>query len=180
MESKLPAPELIEKEKEQKFKILYSLAQATIDFNSYSSEIDSKGSIGVLYLDIDKFKLLNERYTETVVDQYLLAPFQQLLSDACLYRGGAYRHGGEEFLVLLPNQTAEEVEQFAERLRKQIETKEFSVGEDLVTFKVSIGISLWPKHGEKLDALIANANSAEHLAKRKGRNRIEVYNEGTI
>lgn len=179
MERKLPAQPSIKKEKEQKFGILHSLGQATIDFTSYSSGLGTDVSVGVLFLDIDNFKSLNTRFTESVVDQEILIPFQQLLSSTCLHRGDAYRHGGEEFLVLLPNHAAEEVIQFAERLRRRIETEKFSVGESSVQITVSIGIALWPKHGETLDDLIAKANRAESEAKSKGKNRIEVYHEGT-
>jgi len=128
---------------------------------------------------ISTIQVLNTRFTEFVVDQEILIPFQQLLSTACLHRGEAYRHGGEEFLILLPNHAAEEVKQFAELLRGRIEAKEFSVGENSLRITISIGIALWPKHGEKLDALIGKANRAEHAAKAKGKNRIEAYDEST-
>lgn len=179
LENKLPAQPLIKKEKEQKFGILNSLGQATTDFTSYASRLGTDVSIGVLFLDIDDFKSLNTHFTESVVDKEIFIPFQNLLSSACLYRGDAYRHGGEEFLVLLPNHTTEEVKQFAERLRRLIEKEEFSVGESTVRITVSIGAALWPKHGETLDELIQKANRAEHEAKAKGKNRIEAYDECT-
>jgi diguanylate cyclase (GGDEF)-like protein len=177
MKSQLPAQPTAEKEKEQKFGILYSLGQATTDFALYSSGLGTDGCVGVLFLDIDNFKPLNTRFTESIVDQEVLIPFQQLLSNICLYRGDAYRHGGEEFLVLLPNHTPEEVTQFAERLRRKIETEEFFVGQIPVRITVSIGIAFWPKHGGPLIDLIAKANRAEHEAKAKGKNRIEVCEE---
>jgi diguanylate cyclase (GGDEF)-like protein len=173
----LPAEARPEKEKEQKFGILYSLRQATPDFALYSSGLSNDVSVGVLFLDIDNFKGLNTRFTESVVDQEVLLPFQQLLSGMCLYRGDAYRHGGEEFLVLLPNHTPEEITQFAERLRRRIETEEFSVCHSHVTITVSIGIALWPQHGSTLVDLITKANKAEHEAKVNGKNRIEVCKE---
>ena len=135
--------------------------------------------MGVLFIDIDNFKSLIPRFTESTVDQEVLVPFQQFVSSACLYRGDAYRHGGEEFLVLLPNHTTEEVTQFAERLRRKIEAEEFSVTGSPVQITASIGIALWPQHGSTLSDLIAKANKAEHKAKEKGRNRIEVYEEST-
>ena len=177
LERQLPTQPSIKKEKEQKFGILNSLRQATTDFASYSSGLSIDVSVGVLFLDIDNFKSQNTRFTESVVDQEILIPFQQLLSSVCLHRGDAYRHGGEEFLVLLPNHTPEEVTQFAERLRRRIETEDFSVGESSVRITVSIGIALWPKNGDTLDDLIAKANRAEHDAKAKGRNRVEAYEE---
>ena len=177
LKSQLPAPPAVEKEKEQKFGILDRLRQAMPDFALYSSGLGTDVSVGVLFLDIDNFKSLNTRFMESIVDQEVLVPFQQLLSSICLYRGDAYRHGGEEFLVLLPNHTPEEVTQFAERLRRTIETEKFSVGESPVRITVSIGIALWPKHGGTLVDLIEKANRAEHEAKAKGKNRIEVCEE---
>lgn len=83
--------------------------------------------------------------------------------------------GERNFLILLPNHTAEEVMQFAERLRQRIEAQEFPVGEGSVRITVSIGIAFWPNHGAKLEDLIEKANRAEHEAKAKGKNRIETY-----
>ena len=177
LESQLPLQPSTEKEKEQKFGILNSLRQATIDFASYSPERDADASIGVLFIDIDDFKSLNGRFTESVVDREILIPFQQLLCTSCVHRGEAYRHGGEEFLMLLPNQTPEEVALFAQRLRARIEAQEFSVGGDSARITVSIGVALWPEHAETLENLIAKANTAEHTAKEKGKNRVEIYDE---
>jgi diguanylate cyclase (GGDEF)-like protein len=177
LESQLPVQPSMEKEKEQKFGILNSLRQTTIDFASYSSERGAGANIGVLFLDIDNFKSLNGRFTESVVDRDILIPFQKLLRASCVHRGDAYRHGGEEFLVLLPNHTPEEVAQFAQRLRAQIEAQEFSVGGSSVQITASIGIALWPDHAETLEDLIAKANIAEHTAKEKGKNRVEIYDK---
>lgn len=179
MESKIPAQPSIKKEKEQKFGILNSLSQAKTDFTSYSSRLSTDVSIGVLFLDIDNFKYLNSSFTESVVDREIFIPFQKLLSTVCLYRGEAYRYGGEEFLVLLPNYTNDEIIQFAELVRGQIEAEKFSIDERAVQITVSIGIALWPKHGQTLDVLITKANKAEHKAKDKGKNRVEVYDEDT-
>jgi diguanylate cyclase (GGDEF)-like protein len=175
LEIEVPNHTSIKKEKEQKFGILNSLKQAAIDFSLYFSGLGTDGSVGVLFLDIDNFKSLNVQFMESIVDQKVLIPFQEMLSRVCLHRGDAYRHGGEEFLILLPNHTAEEVMQFAERLRRRIETEEFSVGESSVRITVSIGIAFFPKHGVTLDDLIEKANRAEHQAKSKGKNRIEAY-----
>lgn len=177
LEQQLPGSQPAQKEKEQKFGILNSLGQAATDFALYSSERDADTSIGLLFLDIDNFKALNGEFTEFIVDRDILAPFQQLLRAACNHRGDAYRHGGEEFLVLLPNQTHAEVTQFAERLRRRIEVQQFSAAETPVRITVSIGIVFWPTHGEALQDLIAKANRAEHVAKAKGKNRVEIYNE---
>ena len=73
----------IEKEKEQKFGILSSLRQATIDFAEYASDLNSDTTLGVLFLDIDNFKALNTKFTESVVDNNILIPFQQITLTCC-------------------------------------------------------------------------------------------------
>ena len=175
LESQIATQLRSEKEKEQKFGLLCSFRQAAIDFASYCSGLRADVTVGVLFLDIDNFKSLNTRFTEVTVDREVLVPFQKLLGAICAHRGEAYRYGGEEFLVLLPNQTADEVTQFAERLREQLAAEEFSVGDSRLHTTVSIGIALWPKDGDTLDDLIAKANAAEHEAKAKGKNRIAIH-----
>jgi diguanylate cyclase (GGDEF)-like protein len=164
-----------EKEKEQKFAILYSLRQATSDFDSYVASTFKKGGIGVLFIDIDDFKGLNKRFNETVVDETILTPFHKMLSSICASRGSAYLQGGEEFLILLPNHSVEEVCIFGKRLCETIREEEFFVNGELVHITVSIGIALYPEHGDTLNDLIKHANTAEHQAKEKGKDRYEVY-----
>lgn len=176
LEQQLSATQPLQKEKEQKFGIVSSLRQAETDFASYLEGV-MNAIIGVLFLDIDDFKALNRTFTESVVDRDILIPFQQLLRIACNYRGDVYRHGGEEFLLLLPNHTKKEVIQFAERLRGNIEVHRFAVDGASVKITASIGIAFSGRHGEVLQDLIAKANRAENLAKSKGKNRVEVYGE---
>jgi GGDEF domain-containing protein len=98
------APKL-ERELEQKFGILFSAAQEQRDFEVWASDAAgvSGYAIGVIFLDIDDFKRLNSAFTESVVDHAILPHFQQLLRKLTLHRGAAYRHGGEEIVVMLPN-----------------------------------------------------------------------------
>ena len=62
-----------------------------------------------------------------------------MLRDSCIHRGQEYRHGGDEFLLLLPNQAVEEVEGFAERLRRRVKTYEFVARGEPERTTVSIG-----------------------------------------
>ena len=165
------------KDREQKFGILHSLGQAALDFEEYSIGLHGETGIGVIFLDIDNFKRLNTQFTEVVVDRDILAPFQRTLSTICSHRGAAYRYGGEEFLILLPNQTDSEIASFAERLRLQIASTEFVVGDDREKITISIGVALFPKNGETLDDLIGKANKAEHLAKDNGKNRVVFHTQ---
>jgi diguanylate cyclase (GGDEF)-like protein len=167
----------VDRELEQKFGILFSPAQEQRDFDLWAAEAASASgyAIGVGFLDIDDFKRLNSAFTESIVDSAILPPFQRLVRDASLHRGAAYRHGGEELLIMLPNCGVDETARFAENLRARIEAQEFAIeGHGRVHLTVSAGVATWPGHGKTLDEVIHAANKAEHAAKEAGKNCVHV------
>ena len=171
----IPGPVAPTKELEQKFGILFSLPQAKSDFDIWLADTEDQGfSIGVLFIDIDHFKILNERYTETEVDKTILPEVQNLLKQLAANRGAAYRHGGEEFVVLLPNHNSDEVMAFAEKVREAFESHRFHAAGRDEALTVSIGVAIRPDHGDTLDELLAVANEAEHAAKSDGRNTVKM------
>jgi diguanylate cyclase (GGDEF)-like protein len=166
------------RELEQKFRILYSPAQAQRDFDLWVAEAAGIAgySIGVIFIDIDDFKRLNSAWTESVVDRAILAPLQQLIRGISLQKGAAYRHGGEELLVILPNCSLEEASAFAEKIRRNIEAQDFAIdGHSTVRLTVSAGVAAWPTHGAALDRVVEVANRAEHAAKQAGKNRVHTH-----
>jgi diguanylate cyclase (GGDEF)-like protein len=167
-----PASE--EVELEQKFQILRSAAQEQRDFERWTTEASglSDYEIGVIFLDIDNFKQINARFTETVVDRTILPTVQELVRRICLHRATAYRHGGEELVVLLPNHALNEVIDFAERLRSAIEAHTFDADGQIVRLTTSNGVAAWPSHGNGLGEVLEAANRAEHAAKDQGKNRV--------
>ncbi len=166
---------IMKKDLEQKFMILFSQPQEQKDFDAWRDEAgDQRFQIGVLFIDIDDFKQLNERHTETVIDETILPEAQILLKQLAAHRGAAYRHGGEEFVVQLPNHNSEEVMAFAEKVRKTFETNQFQVAGTDQPLTVSIGVAIWPDHGETQREVVAAANRAEHVAKNEGRNTVRM------
>ena len=165
-----------ERELEQKFGILYSAAQVRIDFDTWTSEAKAIQcySVAAIFIDLDDFKRLNTEFTESVVDRSILGPMQQLLTDSCLHRGAAYRHGGEEFVILLPNQGIGEASSFAENLRGHVEVQEFQVGGQTISLTISAGVAVWPLHGEGIEQVIEEANRAERQAKEAGKNQVRT------
>lgn len=157
---------VVSKEREQKFGILLSARQAQIDFESQAAEAGKFGnSIAVLFLDIDRFKVLNQRWTETIVDKTILLPAQELLSKLVQGRGESYRHGGEEFVIIMPNLDSREAVAFAEKIREAFESQSFQVQDEIVNITLSIGVALWPVNGPNYDEVLAAANRAEAQAK---------------
>jgi diguanylate cyclase (GGDEF)-like protein len=165
-----------ERELEQKFRILHSPAQMQRDFDRWVSEaariVDY--SVGVIFLDVDDFKQFNTTFTESVVDSTLFLDLQQIVAQLCMQRGAAYRYGGEELLILLPNCSLSEAAAFAHKIRRRIEENTFHVQEQTVKMTVSVGVATWPVHGDTLKMVTERANREERTAKEQGKNRVSV------
>jgi diguanylate cyclase (GGDEF)-like protein/PAS domain S-box-containing protein len=135
----------------------------------------NKCQFALLFLDLDRFKAINDTMGHEVGDQVLIEIAERL--KACVEENDIIsRYGGDEFSVLLP----ESGEQRASQVAYQILTKlslplTFQHHEILVT--PSIGISLFPSHGENFDRLIKNADLAMYHAKSLGRNNFQFFDE---
>jgi len=162
------------REREQKFGILSSPGQAERDFKTWTeANRQFDRPVAIIFLDIDHFKALNTKFTETTVDEAILGPFQQLLVRICSGRGEAYRHGGDEFLVLLRNCGLREAGEFAERLRTTLAEASFPVGEEAVRVTISAGAASWPAHGDLYRDVLRAANVAKAKAK-EARNSVRL------
>jgi diguanylate cyclase (GGDEF)-like protein len=165
------------KEREQKFGILLSPAQTERDFKQWRQEAEAVGNpIAVFFVDIDEFKKLNATLTETKVDQTILPDVQRLLAKLVQGRGDAYRQGGEEFVLIVPNLDRAEARAFGEKVRAAFEQRIFASGDSEERITVSVGVAMWPDDGETYEAVLAAANRAEREAK-KTRNSVRAAGE---
>jgi diguanylate cyclase (GGDEF)-like protein len=156
----------LSRELDQKFKILLSPGQAEKDFTDWSQQLSSvNGQIAVLFADLDNFKALNTKYSEPRIDQSLLPDAMHLVEGLIRMRGGAYKYGGDEYVLILPNHDAIEGAGFAEKVRKAFEQFEFRVDTDLVHITVSLGIAVWPVHSTTYQDLLVKASEAKTQAK---------------
>jgi diguanylate cyclase (GGDEF)-like protein len=156
----------LSKELDQKFKLLLSPGQAEKDFADWSQQLSPvNGQIAGLFADLDNFKALNTKYSEPRIDQSLLPDAMHLVEGLTRMRGGAYKHGGDEYVLILPNHDAMEGAGFAEKLRKAIEQHEFTIDTDPVHITVSLGIAVWPVHGATYQDLLTKASEAKTQAK---------------
>lgn len=125
----------------------------------------------VLLLDLDKFKVINDTYGHQIGDAVLMAS-AQILQNIVGQKGSAYRYGGEEFIALLPNYTADEGLTLAERVRHAIATTSFT--EKTLNVTVSIGIATAPSNSADPNEIVRLADEAMYTAKLNGRNSIRV------
>ena len=129
------------RELDQKFQILFSARQAERDYTGLRTQLGPEPPIAVLFVDLDHFGDLNAQHTEELVDRDLLPSVMHLLLSTCSARGHAYRQGGDEFILLLPNTELQEARQFAERLLLVLAQTPFSLDGHLTNITASIGVA---------------------------------------
>ncbi len=129
------------------------------------------GSLGLVILDLDHFKKLNDTYGHPAGDAALRSLARLL--DQHLRKGDqAARYGGEEFVVILPGSDAERSTGAAERLRAALEKHRFVFEGARIPLSASLGVAIWPGDGREPEALLAAADRALYAAKQAGRNRV--------
>lgn len=131
--------------------------------------------MAVLFLDLDRFKVINDTLGHTVGDQLLQAAAQRIRESCRRERDIIARRGGDEFIILLPE--LEDRQEAARIAQKIIDSfgRVFSLPENELYITTSIGISTYPRDGEDIDTLIKNADMAMYRAKEGGRNRYHLY-----
>ena len=146
-------------------------------FDQLASEIDRSSryrhSLALLLLDIDHFKDYNDRFGHLEGDKVLVR-FSQVIKSCLRANDSAYRYGGEEFTVILPETGAEEAKTVAQRIRNALETEKFlPVGEEAIKKTISIGVTQY-QPDEEITSFIKRADQAMYLSKQNGRNRVSV------
>jgi diguanylate cyclase (GGDEF)-like protein/PAS domain S-box-containing protein len=131
----------------------------------------------VLFVDLDRFKPINDLYGHEVGDKVLLEVARRLR--VCTRKEDIVsRLGGDEFIVMLPHvDTSSDPQTVAQHIIDRI-AQPFQIGTLQLHISASVGISLFPKHGKELEALIRCADLAMYAAKRSGRNTYKVYIPG--
>jgi diguanylate cyclase (GGDEF)-like protein len=129
--------------------------------------------LAVLFIDLDRFKIINDTKGHTTGDLILQKVASKL--EACVQKEGMVsRQGGDEFIILLENTNKERVTQLSQRIIDDFcQPLEVNRQEFFVT--PSIGISLYPFDGEDEEALIKNADTAMYKAKDLGKNNFYFY-----
>ena len=134
----------------------------------------SEEPVSLVMVDLDHFKGVNDQHGHPVGDEVLLTVAQLLVKRASR-KGKAYRYGGEEFAVLLPNYSAEEAFGLAERFRKDLE--EATVSSKKLKVTASFGVACVPDQACDGKSLLEKADAALYQAKKQGRNCVRVSGE---
>ncbi|WP_312686685.1 cyclic di-GMP phosphodiesterase [Kosakonia sp.] len=129
--------------------------------------------VGIVYLDLDNFKKVNDAYGHMFGDQLLQAVSLAILS--CLDKGQVLaRLGGDEFIVLATDTSQSLLEAMASRILTRLR-QPFRIGLIEIYSGCSLGISLAPQHGNDRESVIRNADTAMYTAKENGRGKFCVF-----
>ena len=132
--------------------------------------------LAVMFLDLDRFKYINDSLGHAVGDQ-LLQSVARRLKDGLRHSDTISRQGGDEFVVLLPNiERAEDAALSADKILAAL-TLPHHIGEHELHIGVSIGISIYPGDGQDTETLLKNADTAMYHAKENGRNTYEFFEQ---
>ncbi len=137
---------------------------------------ENLGQVALLIVDIDNFKYINDTMGHVFGDN-LLIKVSDRLGELTEKGCRIFRLSGDSYVVLLEGYNNEgDIESLAVKLLKGFESR-FEVGGSSMFITVSIGIALYPEHGNNLDELLKNADIALYKAKETGKNRIVFYNK---
>lgn len=133
-----------------------------------------KLQIGLMYIDLDKFKPINDDYGHGVGDQVLLEAARRM--QACVRATDTVaRIGGDEFIVLLSEvDSAADVLLVADKIREAI-NRPMQLADLELNISSSIGMALYPEHGNDEITLITHADTAMYAAKQLGRNNVQAF-----
>jgi len=135
-------------------------------------------SVGVLFVDLDRFKLVNDSLGHAIGDR-LLQKVAELLLQCVRDVDTVVRFGGDEFVLIIPDishrdDAATGLGAIARKIL-DISGKELALGEHMVQAETSIGIALYPRDGETPDELVKHADAAMYHAKERGRGRYKFF-----
>lgn len=137
---------------------------------------DASGKKAVLFIDIDNFKYVNDTMGHSFGDK-LIVKVSERLGSLLEKNQTIFRWGGDEFIIIADGfEKVEDMEKLAVKILKQFKST-FEIGSSSLYITVSIGVSIYPFHGNNADELLKNADIAVYKAKEEGRNRIVFYNE---
>lgn len=146
-------------------------------FNDYMKKILSNANneqkIAVIFIDLDRFKIINDTMGHAFGDILLKEVSKRLIK--CVRKQDVVcRYGGDEFIILMNDIDESKVIKVAKRIIKEFNSP-FLIGNQEIFTSPSIGISLYPTDGDDVESIVKNADMAMYHAKEKGRNNFKFY-----
>ncbi len=142
------------------------------------SESEDHATGALLFIDLNGFKLINDRHGHEIGDQILIIAADRLRRSlrSCDIIG---RPGGDEFVALVPDVDGDVADRLATRLAMSLE-RPYAIGKDKLDCAASIGLALYPKNANTLTGLLREADRAMYRAKARSRNFDEISSEDLL
>ncbi|WP_174726942.1 bifunctional diguanylate cyclase/phosphodiesterase [Mesobacillus harenae] len=131
--------------------------------------------LGLMFLDLDRFKIINDSLGHNIGD-LLLRDVAERLQTCLGDKDTPSRQGGDEFTILIETASRREIEKIAQNILDEV-GRPYMTGGHEIFVTPSIGISLYPFDGEKASSLLRKADLAMYQAKKEGRNNFQFYDE---
>jgi diguanylate cyclase (GGDEF)-like protein len=138
------------------------------------ARLDGRHPCGVVMLDIDHFKGVNDTYGHPFGDE-VLRGVASVIGKGVRKGDAAGRYGGEEFVLYLHMADTERAREGAERFRRMIRQIRFAHAGREIAVTASFGVACAPHHGKGVEELLKHADEALYLSKQRGRDRVTVY-----
>jgi len=142
--------------------------------SAYKKATRHKKNLGIVMIDIDHFKSFNDTYghdTGDAVLKHLGAYLKKKMCDTFQ----PCRYGGEEFLIMCPNLSPDELFETAESVRKGImDDIKIPYKDKLLDVTASLGAAYFPEHGDNMDLVTQKADEALYVSKENGRNQVQM------
>jgi diguanylate cyclase (GGDEF)-like protein len=140
-----------------------------------ASTIREKSLLGILMVDVDYFKKVNDTYGHDAGDA-VLKELAKTMINSVRESDFVVRFGGEEFIIILQNIKDEEgIVKVAEKIRETFANTKVSINGKTLTKTISVGVSIFPKHTTKIWEAIKYADLALYEAKNSGRNKVVLF-----
>jgi two-component system cell cycle response regulator len=136
-------------------------------------------AIGVIMLDIDRFKGTNDTYGHLAGDAVLRETSKRMRDSVRSY-DTVGRYGGEEFLIVVPGCGMKEIVDLAERLRACVAKEPIRAGQDDIATTISLGVAIRDNELKDSEALLRAADEALYSAKHAGRNRVHSHLQAAV
>lgn len=134
-------------------------------------ELGAEAKFSVLFIDVDRFKSINDTHGHLVGSDFLIA-IARTIKFAVRGNDPVFRYGGDEFVVVLEGMNDKAATEVAERIRKHVERRIFVIRQKRLKTTVSIGVASCPPH--KATSLLQLADDAMYAVKRKSRNSVSL------
>ncbi|WP_240416343.1 putative bifunctional diguanylate cyclase/phosphodiesterase [Paenibacillus periandrae] len=173
--------ELVNKNKEIEFHANYDFLTGLPNLRLFSETFQNRieaaakhdSSIAVLFIDLDRFKWINDTYGHSVGDYFLKETSNRITHTLEANELGS-RIGGDEFVLLLLGYSQEAIAEKAEQISNLLSQPLLYEGQE-ISVTPSIGISLFPENGDSVETLVKHADIAMYRAKEQGRNNYQFY-----